>query len=274
MQKLKRMILRRLIRMLHESEMRPVKQAPGAAHGAPTEFAHADWKNFIRHDAMLNFFAQRGLLCRNAYDVGAYQGKWSEWTRRRFPEARLYLFEAIEEQYANLRRVCSSLGNAELITHGLSDKPEEREITLWPSLSGSSVLPVRGQRFDHLPRRLIQLESIDHLVEAGRLPIPEIVKLDVQGHELAVLKGATSLFGKTDVFIAECSLHRYFGQVQPLAYEIWDFMRENGYELFDICGTYRRPVDHALDQFDMVYLRRDSPLHKAGPLTGRHEFDW
>lgn len=42
----------------------------------------------------------------------------------------------------------------------------------------------------------------------------------------------------------------------PIFREVIDFMGEKGYELYDIPGYLRRPVDGALGQVDLAFVKR------------------
>ena len=77
----------------------------------------------------------------------------------------------------------------------------------------------------------ITLETIDELFnQVGR--VPSFVKIDVQGHELEVLKGARSLIAKKQTsFLVEIDPCNDAQSTE----EIWGLMVENGYSGFIIC---------------------------------------
>lgn len=236
--------------------------------------SYPDYKNFIRHDLFLGFLLARGFKCECAYDVGAYQGDWTKWFYRRWPEAKVYMFEALEEMAPKLNEICETYQNAELISMGIGDQDSELEFTIWDSLSGSSLMPQPGQKWDSLQKRKINVSTIDTLLSSQKIKIPQMAKLDVQGYELKALEGATKLFGQTEVFVLEVSLYHSLGSEQPVASDVIKFMAERDYVLFDIIGTYRRPVDHALEQVDMVFVPKDSSLRDPKPLELNIDFDF
>ena len=54
--------------------------------------------------------------------------------------------------------------------------------------------------------------TLDSLLASGELgAVPNFVKIDVEGYEKDVLSGAKKLLGRTEVFILECSLYRFWG---------------------------------------------------------------
>jgi len=46
----------------------------------------------------------------------------------------------------------------------------------------------------------------------------------------------------------------------PLLHEALCFMAAEGFRAYDVCTLYRRPLDHALWQMDMIFVRSDSSL--------------
>ena len=88
---------------------------------------------------------------------------------------------------------------------------------------------------------------------------PEMLKLDVQGYELWVLKGAEESLPGIRVILAEVNLLDIHKGV-PLLHEVTDWLFQRGYVAYDICGLTRRPLDDALWQADMIFIRRDDAL--------------
>jgi hypothetical protein len=104
--------------------------------------------------------------------------------------------------------------------------------------------------------------TIDGVLEGDVENVPEIAKLDVQGYELEVLRGAETLFGKTELFILEVSLFKFADNVPP-AHEVVGFMAERGYWVYDLCGFLRRPFDGALGQVDLAFARERGRLRDS-----------
>jgi len=53
----------------------------------------------------------------------------------------------------------------------------------------------------------------------------------------------------------ETSLYAFLPGL-PLLREVIDFMAERDYEVYDVAGYIRRPVDAALGQLDVAFARR------------------
>jgi len=46
----------------------------------------------------------------------------------------------------------------------------------------------------------------------------------------------------------------------PLLHETIAFMTDSGFRAYDFCSAMRRPLDDALFQTDMIFVRQDSPI--------------
>jgi hypothetical protein len=53
----------------------------------------------------------------------------------------------------------------------------------------------------------------------------------------------------------------------PLIGDVLSFMRDRGFVLYDLCTLFRRPLDAALVQLDVVFVRADSPLVRESGMN-------
>ena len=131
----------------------------------------------------------------------------------------------------------------------------ERLFTIRGDRHGSSFLPAPSPDDERSGRqRSVPVVTIDSLLDAAAMAMPNLVKLDVQGFELEVLRGGQRLFGAVEVFIVEASLFRFLPGM-PLFHEVIAFMAERGYYAYDFAGSLRRPYDGAPGQTDVCFAR-------------------
>jgi FkbM family methyltransferase len=63
-------------------------------------------------------------------------------------------------------------------------------LTIWDDLAGSSFLPSESDELrESGKQRSVKIVTIDSLLEKDMMPMPQLVKLDIQGFELEALKG-------------------------------------------------------------------------------------
>lgn len=86
-----------------------------------------------------------------------------------------------------------------------------------------------------------------------------LVKIDVDGPEIDVLKGAEELLKKEALFIIESPL---CDSDKSRFLSICNFMSHHGYEIFDLIEPVFRPIDQALWLVDVVFVPRHHWLRK------------
>jgi len=88
------------------------------------------------------------------------------------------------------------------------------------------------------------------------------LKLDTQGYEIEVLKGATNTLKDVEVVLTEVSFLAY-NRNGPVFHEIVQFMKDYGFIAYDICSLMRYHLDGSLIQADMIFVRQDSPYRRS-----------
>lgn len=213
--------------------------------------------------SFLEFTRRVGFLPRFVVDVGAHRGHWTEAAKAVFPEADFLLIEPQPEMREPLDALCARLAGTRWVETAAGAKTEERIQTIWEDLQGSSFLPTPDPaRLAAGTQRPAKIRRLDDVLVELDTPPPDLVKLDVQGFELEVLRGAPSIFGRTELFILETSLFEFLPGL-PLLSEVIRFMADRGYELYDVAGYILRPSDSALGQLDVAFARRDGFLRQS-----------
>ena len=99
---------------------------------------------------------------------------------------------------------------------------------------------------------------LDELLAQGRIPSPELLKMDVQGYELEVLRGGTKAMSTCEAILIEVSFFRDHPQI-PIVHEVLEFMTAHSFRWFDVMGILRHPEDDTLWQMDLLFLKSSHP---------------
>ena len=205
---------------------------------------------------LLEDLKNRGLKCNTVFDVGANKAEWSIILKSVYPNARCILIEPLIECIANLKDFVANHKESNYYLVAAGNDNKDQIITIWDDLYGSSLLPFEDElKKVEGKQRKIKVVKIDDLIKENNIEKPEILKVDVQGFELEALKGASSLFGITEVIILEVSLFSFD--------DVPEFMYINNYVVYDFPGFLRRPLDGALGQCDICFVKKDSFLRKS-----------
>ncbi len=185
------------------------------------------------------------------YDIGAYHGNWTRLARRVFPDARYFLFEANPDHAEILR----STGERYFIA-ALADRENEPANFYTPRNAGATGASLYREQTVHYEGKNLRVvpvttRRLDALVKEHGLPPPELLKLDVQGSELAVLRGAGEILDSCSALIAELSFVQG-NDGAPSATEVMTGIGELGFSPIDICKARRAATGNPV-QADVLF---------------------
>ena len=178
------------------------------------------------------------------------------------------MVEANPEKEAHLKAVARRLGPSVHLRMALLGRGSRSEIPFYAMESGSSVLP-ENTSFDR-KELVLPMTTLDEVIADVALEGPTLLKVDVQGYELEVLRGGSQTLDRSEVVLLEVSLLEY-NQGAPLMPEVIAFMDAAGFVPYDVCGQLRRDTDAALFQIDIIFVRPDSPLRAKKPFWNREK---
>lgn len=164
-----------------------------------------------------------GLAIRTVYDVGAHRGSWSQAGLSLFPQARFHCFDPLPHADAWARR------EPRAAFHQLLLGDREAEVPFFSTGStGDSIYREATGWYRDQPPRLLPMHRLDTVVTERRLPLPDLLKIDAQGAELDILRGAQSLLPGLSLIQLECSLVPY-NSGAPLIGAVIDQLRQWGF---------------------------------------------
>jgi FkbM family methyltransferase len=217
-------------------------------------------------DSLEGILAQAGALGLSpatVIDVGAAFGYFTLACRGVFPRARYVLVEPLDEYAPSLREVARKVPNAVHVAAAATSAAGQITINVHPDLVGSSLrLENEDSEVNGVPR-VVEAVTLDDLVRRHGLEPPFFVKVDVQGAELDVLSGFEQGLRETEYVLLEVSFFEFFAG-GPTFYEVIAFMKSRGFVAYDLHGLQYRPLDNALAQVDVSFVR------EAGPFRRQH----
>ncbi len=207
-------------------------------------------------EGTLRYLGAWGFEPHRVIDVGAYHGRWTDLLKSVYPNAQVLMVEAQEGKAAILARVCEAYRPTVQLEIALLGAEAGKQVRFVEMETGSSVFEEASAYAQRVPVTKTQT-TLDVLLDKHREFVAcDFLKLDVQGYELEVLKGARQLLSTTPFVLLEASLIPV-NRGCPLLAEVIGFMGERGYRLLDFCSQMRRE-DLALWQTDLLFVRTDS----------------
>ena len=149
------------------------------------------------------------------YDVGANVGTWTLLAQALYPQAQVHAFEPLPQHTEKFRQATGALGGVHLHEIGLGSQPARTVMKVTDFSDASSLLALTeaGKKQWHLEQVAeipIQIERLDDWVAQHKLPAPDLIKLDVQGFELEVLRGAEKSLAQTKAVLLEASFQNFY----------------------------------------------------------------
>ena len=209
--------------------------------------------------------ARFGFNPATVIDVGVADGTYELY--QSFPKSKFLLVEPIKEFEDSLKAICKRYDAIYKIAAATSQN-ETTFINIAPDLDGSSILKSKESYVDCKVRE-VPAVRIDNLVDELGLKEPFLLKVDAEGGEIHVLRGAVRTMKLTEVIILEVSLFQ-FAEDEPQFFDIVAFLKQKGFVVYDIVGHSYRPLDNALAQVDIVFVKENG-MFRASHLFASPE---
>lgn len=193
-----------------------------------------------------------GIEINSILDVGIHHG--TPPLMQCFPHHKHYLFEPIDEHFDLIRRNYEHM-NYDLQHVALSNSDGEAW-QVGESLKGGSTVThshlsdvevSKEQNPNLISCKKIRKARLDSLVAALKPMPPYLLKIDVDGHEIPILQGATEALKQASVVVMEVTAATLIPRGQVLT--------QQGFQLFDIVD-----FNYYCDLFyqaDVIFVRAD-----------------
>lgn len=165
------------------------------------------------------------------YDIGAHVGIYTCCTSQTISDGQVVAFEPVQ---INVERVHQNLqlnnASADIHSVALSDEAKQLELNVDSDSPGT---------IGHLRKNTAKASSTistvvgDEYIQENNIPLPNVIKMDVEGAECKVLRGLEGSLDECRVIYSEVSdaLQKY-GDSQKTLIEL---LRKNGFEIEYLC---------------------------------------
>jgi FkbM family methyltransferase len=196
-------------------------------------------------------------------DAGANAGQYASRLRQQGYGGRIVSFEPLGEAFARLERVAAADATWEVQQLALGDSDGKATINVAGNSESSSLLPMTATHESEAPEsvyvstEIITVRRLDsvrpHVVQADdRIHL----KLDVQGLELSVLRGAEATLEQIVSIECELSLVPLY-EGQALIEELVGHLARAGFALVAVEPAYATAAGHVI-QLDGLFARTRS----------------
>lgn len=210
----------------------------------------------VEHTEAIGFSMAAALV-----DIGANKGQFSLAFHVLRPGATIIAFEPLPEAGDTYQRTVGRRAGATLHRVALADHIGEAEFFVTDRSDSSSLLKPSDNQFQAFQvsearTMTVPVRRLSDCVDLAALPRPVLVKIDVQGAELEVLKGCDTLEQSDFVYVELSFVELY--ENQPLYGEVAAYLAKRGFEL---AGVFNQMMTDRFGptQADFLFRRTRGP---------------
>ena len=231
------------------------------AAGVLTRRKYVSWGQHAWLDIRALLQARGGPLDARCvvFDAGANRGQTAKEIRRWLPRVELHCFEPAPETFQRLR---ANVNDAMLHPYGLGRRVGMHRMDRSGSDLTSRVLKDSSVEDDPSSVIDVELSTVDAELEKHGLERLAVLKVDVEGHEIAVLEGADRALneGRIDLILLEARFGSSGGCWQTPLRDILEHLEPRG---FRAMATYTHAtwLDIGINDADVLLMRVEGQPH-------------
>ena len=197
-------------------------------------------------------------------DVGANAGQYAKLMRKIGYSGEIISFEPLSKAYSELQNEIGNDKHWVAKNLGLGDFDGEADINISQNSVSSSLLSIKAEHLTVAPqskyiaRETVQIKKLDSVFSGLHINNkPVFLKIDAQGFESRILRGASESLAKITGIQVEMSLAQLY-EGEMTFEEIKKMIESEGFELYSVePGFYNKQTGQLL-QIDGIFFRNPS----------------
>lgn len=172
------------------------------------ESMKASGEYYFLNKILRKFFKNENIL---VFDVGGYKGDYAKVVRNFYPQAKIFSFEPHPFSYSKLKKRANRHG-FKAYNFGFADREKEvflydrrdKKSSCYASIYQEAIEVLLNKKFAKYKIRLITIDKFTAQKSIGRI---NLLKIDAEGSEFLVLKGAKNLINNNLIDIIHFELN-------------------------------------------------------------------
>lgn len=195
-------------------------------------------------------------------DIGAHNGWffhcWQDWC----PQAQIHAFEPYPESFQTAQRLYGHDPRVRLNQVGVGEAPGELAFNvLGDSKVSNSFLPPQSDTWEkvgyetgEVSQITVPVATVDQYASVNHIDNIYLIKIDVQGYEMHVLRGAEETLEKAQYILVEAGIQRLY-EGAPRFSDVFEYLSDRGFHLMSLRAWHRG--NRVLMETDMLFRRND-----------------
>jgi len=180
--------------------------------------------------------ARAGIQARQPvlFDVGGNIGEWTLAAKQLWPEARVHVFEPSASHVERLRSALTGVSDVSINPVALGAQAGEATLYKDADITGLASMTRRDLTHVGLLMELsetIRVETLDAYCASHAIAAIDMLKIDVEGHELDVLKGAVSMLDQRRIAVIQFEFGGCNVDTRTFFRDFYEFFDSRGYAI-------------------------------------------
>ena len=187
------------------------------------------------------------------FDVGANVGDYSLFLRGFLPTARIYAFEPATSVFQQLKTNIAARGDDQIKPYNFGFSDSERTVEFYSYTVEGNEASVLSSIDQRLPTQVldvqtkcseqVQVRTIDQFCATEGIDRIDFLKIDVEGHELSVLRGAQRMLTSGAVATIQFEFGPANIYSRTYFYDFWSLL-SGAYDIYRIIPKGMAPLSY------------------------------
>jgi FkbM family methyltransferase len=212
---------------------------------------------FIKDRQLLLRLIRENKAPRVVYDIGAASGGWSGVVSAGLPPAEHHLFEPLPDHTQYSEKLEARLQrHPDWVLHpiALGDSNGTCVMSIGKNAANSTLTDMSAHPSLFVDRVEVPQWRLDDYVDANKLRLPDLIKMDTQASEHLIFAGGRRTIAAAQVLMIETWLYPEYGPSTPLLTDIITLASSLGFILFKFGDEFRH-ADGRLYGLDVVFTK-------------------
>lgn len=215
--------------------------------------------------AQKEFIDRLGITRPVIFDIGAHKGETVARYKDLFADSTIYCFEPFQDNAEILRSRFSTDATVHVFQNAISDINGSKTFFVNQNDATNSLLPRTKDSRRYYSKAAdakctvdVEAVTIDKMMQENDVDHIDILKFDIQGGELMAMKGAENTLkeNRVSVIYSETLFVPHY-ENNPLLLDLWNYLDQYNYTLFDIYDLYRAS-NGQLRFADTMFINNDT----------------
>jgi FkbM family methyltransferase len=204
----------------------------------------------------------KNIEIRSIIDIGANEGQFITEILDIFPNSQIYSFEPLNDCYEKI--VLNFKNNKKIHSFNFALGGQEGETIFQRSSASPSSSVLRMSNLHkklypftaNLVEEKVKIKRLDDVLKDVKLEHYILLKIDVQGAEAEVIKGASEILKKVHIVIIEVSYATLY-ENQPLFKDIFTLLESHDFIYTGNMEQFINPLTNAPLFADAIFIKKE-----------------